>query len=223
MLTPKSDRPIAVTPARRSRLAAAMPLLQEAFDDAHALNDDVWQFAVTVKELFKVGLTGPDLRWLIAHGVVGHAVERLRGSDGPRSFRSLPDLCLVARSCFVLTDEGARVLALWFPTTLFIESPMASNPDSSSRPSWNGRSRELTWQGQLVKRFRVVAPNQQLILEAFEEDGWPTRIDDPLDGRCDDPRQRLHDAVRNLNRHQRGPQVRFRRDGSGEGVCWEGG
>jgi hypothetical protein len=200
-----------------------MPLLQEAYDDAKTLNDDVWQFAVTLKELAKAGLTGPDLRWLIAQGVVRHAVERVRARTGPRSFRRLPDLCLVTRSCFVLTDEGARVLPLWFPATVLIEAPRASCSDEPVRPRWDGRSRELTWRGQLVKRFRIVAPNQQLILDAFEEEGWPARIDDPLNGGCDDPRQRLHDTVRNLNRCQRGLRLRFLRDGSGEGICWEEG
>ena len=36
----------------------------------------------------------------------------------------------------------------------------------------------------------------------MQEEGWPPRIDDPLPLRLGHPEQRLHDAVKNLNRHQ---------------------
>ena len=48
-------------------------------------------------------------------------------------------------------------------------------------------------------------------------------MDDPLpmvDGL--EPNERLHDTVRRLNRDQVTPLLLFRRDGSGEGVAWEG-
>src|SRR5947207_475841 len=32
----------------------------------------------------------------------------------------------------------------------------------------------------LVKHFRRPAPNQYLILDVFQEENWPERIDDPL-------------------------------------------
>jgi hypothetical protein len=89
-------------------------------------------------------------------------------------------------------------------------------------PRWDAECRELRWGAALVKRFREPALNQELILAVFEEEGWPARIDDPLpnDPGCD-PKQRLHDTIKRLNRHQANRLLRFRGDGSGSGVLWE--
>ena len=56
----------------------------------------------------------------------------------------------------------------------------------------------------LVKRFKVPAPNQEMILAAFEEESWPVRIDDPLPVHpCLAAKRRLHETITSLNRHQR--------------------
>jgi hypothetical protein len=36
-----------------------------------------------------------------------------------------------------------------------------------------------------------------------------------------EPRERLHNTIRALNRHHRHSLLRFRGDGTGEGVLWE--
>ncbi|MFO0807725.1 MAG: hypothetical protein U0746_03805 [Gemmataceae bacterium] len=98
-------------------------------------------------------------------------------------------------------------------------SPNALNPIGV--PLYNADQRELWFQGQLVKRFQQPADNQETVLAAFEEDGWPPRIDDPLPQDPDvDTRERLHDTIKNLNLHQVNPLVSFHGDGSGEGVRW---
>lgn len=49
--------------------------------------------------------------------------------------------------------------------------------------------------------FRRPAINQELLLAALEEEGWPTRIDEPLSRTPDiDPKVRIHDAIKALNR-----------------------
>ena len=87
-------------------------------------------------------------------------------------------------------------------------------------PVWDGRS---LWLGRkLVKRFGQPATSQTLILAAFQEQGWASRIDDPLPGGDNvDPRERLKEAVRGLNRFQKNRLIRFFRDGTGKGVMWE--
>jgi hypothetical protein len=88
-------------------------------------------------------------------------------------------------------------------------------------PQWNVRRRELSVDNHIIKCFRQPARNQELILAVFQEENWPTRIDNPLpadDG--DDGAERLKDAVRRLN-DQRMPRLRSLRDGRGEGVLWE--
>jgi hypothetical protein len=88
-------------------------------------------------------------------------------------------------------------------------------------PFWDEERRELWFRNRLVKCFRQPAPNQEAILQAFQEEGWPHRIDDPLspNGKVK-PKVRLHDTVKFLN-HQATRLLRFRGDGTGEAVCWE--
>jgi hypothetical protein len=203
-------------------LSAALPLLREAFADAEELGRDHWEFALTAGELLSAGLRGTDLRWLAAHALVTHAVEAIRRRCGQRVFCPAPDLALTERSCFVLTDAGRR-----FADGLLAGE--ASRPGQTGSgtlvetPRWDAATRELTWKGRLVKRFRTPSHCQERLLTVFEEERWPARIDDPLEVVPGlDPAQRLHDAVRRLNGNQREARVRFTRDGTGKGVCWSG-
>lgn len=73
-----------------------------------------------------------------------------------------------------------------------------------------------------MKRFRVPAPNQELILQAFEEDGWPSFIDDPLPPVPDqDCQQRLRATIKSLNRSQSQQLIRFHMNGGGEVIYWD--
>lgn len=89
-------------------------------------------------------------------------------------------------------------------------------------PQWDAVRRELRVGEVVVKRFRGAAPNQTTILAAFEEEGWPERIDDPLppDPYCSSS-ERLHDAIKNLNRNHLVPLLRFHGDGTGRGIRWQ--
>jgi hypothetical protein len=73
-----------------------------------------------------------------------------------------------------------------------------------------------------VKRFKWQAANQERILTVFEEEGWPARIDDPLaPSPAIDTKRRLSDTIKCLNRKQANALIRFRGDGTGQGVIWE--
>jgi len=75
---------------------------------------------------------------------------------------------------------------------------------------------------QLVKQFRVPASNQEAILSAFEEEGWPEQIDDPLSPCHDIPaKSRLHSAIASLNRNQKNSLVHFSGNGTGDGIFWK--
>jgi hypothetical protein len=60
-----------------------------------------------------------------------------------------------------------------------------------------------------------------MILDAFEEEGWPDHIDEPLPpldgGRESD---RLRKEVYALNRRLTNPLLRFSMDGTGQGIRW---
>ena len=93
---------------------------------------------------------------------------------------------------------------------------------ASPRPVWNPALRELRVGDVLVKHFRTPAPNQELVLSAFEEQGWPMQIDDPLPPISKgNPKLRLRDTIAKLNRHQQTARMRFHGDGQGKAVRWE--
>ena len=80
----------------------------------------------------------------------------------------------------------------------------------------------VTIAAEVIKRYRVPAPNQELILSAFQEEGWVPRIDDPLAPQLNqDSKRRLHDTINSLNRNQKQSLIRFLGDGKGEGIRWE--
>ena len=66
------------------------------------------------------------------------------------------------------------------------------------------------------------AVTQEAILAAFQEEGWPPHLDDPLPPVRDGyPKDRLRDAIRHLNANQKKRLIRFRGDGTGQGILWE--
>jgi hypothetical protein len=117
------------------------------------------------------------------------------------------------RSRFMLAPAGERLLAVWGPPT--------GNGHAHATPRWDAGRRQLWYGERLVKVLRNPARNQETILAAFDEDGWPPRIDDPLPVVPNiHPHERLHEAVRGLNTGRVSGLVEFRRDGTGAGVVW---
>ncbi len=93
---------------------------------------------------------------------------------------------------------------------------------SSSQPCWNSCDRTLRVGDDVVKHFKWRAANQEAILNAFEEEGWPPRVDDPLPPQVDqDAKRRLSDTIKGLNKKQIQQLIRFHGDGTGEGITWE--
>lgn len=87
-------------------------------------------------------------------------------------------------------------------------------------PTWDPGGRRLLWGNRVLKEYHHSAAEQHLILAVFVEQGWPSRIDDPLP-----PKfllgsvERLHNTIRSLNDRLEG--IRFHCDGSGTGIRWE--
>src|SRR5262249_33917365 len=72
---------------------------------------------------------------------------------------------------------------------------------------------------RIVKWVRNHSRCQAAILDAFQEEGWPSSIYDPLRPSPDIPsNRRLHNAIRKLNRGL--PTIRFHADGTGRSVLW---
>jgi hypothetical protein len=74
----------------------------------------------------------------------------------------------------------------------------------------------------IVKQFRVPSPKQEQVLIAFQNAGWPPCVSDPLPHVTIQPgNPRLHDTIKCLNAKQENRLIRFRGNGTGQGVLWE--
>jgi hypothetical protein len=206
-------------------LCAGLDILTKAYHCAGELGRSAWDFAVELATLRAAGLTETNLRWLVCNGYIEHAIERRQVDTAGRSFAKGGRLWFSDRTCVVLTPAGAD-----YAGTIVVEPATEEagqggvakdhRPGGKRIPRWDPSCRVLRLGKQVVKCYRRWAPNQEMILGGFERAGWTERIDDPLpDDPQLEPRERLHDAIKNLNRGQR--LLRFRGDGTGRGVCWE--
>lgn len=212
-----------VSPAMRS----ALQLLVQSHECALMLQRDGWDFAVEIASLRARHLNNNDLRWLVCKGYVEHACEVSLAEEAGRRFCGEGELSFSTHSCFILTPDGAAFAARTLHPARATAGVALSGTDwrgspGAAVPSWHAPRREL-WVGDvLVKRFRVPALSQERILAAFQEEGWPERIDDPLPPVANlEPKRRLHTAIHSLNRNQKHPLIHFCGDGSGTGVMWE--
>jgi hypothetical protein len=202
----------------------ALLLLHEALAAALGAGRDPWEFALEIGQLRALGLTNTDLRRLLCRGYVAHAQEQTGSAAPARSFHPVPSLALPERTCFVLTALGGRVASgrpEEGPAGALTWAPHGAGGVALERPVWDSAVRELRWQGRLVKHFRVPAANQEAVLAALEQQGWPPRIDDPLPEVVElDPKVRLHDTIKALNRRHVSVVLRFLGDGTGRGIAW---
>ncbi len=128
-----------------------------------------------------------------------------------------PWFVLTAQPGDVLAPEPAPVA----PAPAGAPEPPGQRPRSAATPRWDADRRTLFVDRRVVKRYRQPAEKQVLILTAFEELGWPPRIDDPLPReRGKEPKKRLRDVIRSLNERQKHPLITFEADGTGTGVLW---
>jgi hypothetical protein len=99
-------------------------------------------------------------------------------------------------------------------------SPAGAATDLAAvKPRWDADRRSLHFGDRELKRYRRPAPNQEQILAAFEEEGWPRRIDDPLEpGKLKDTLEDLNETIKKETIRQH--FLRFEGDGTGRGILW---
>lgn len=222
-------------------LCAALTLLRHAYECARDTYAPPWDFALEISELYEVGLTITDLRWLVAKGFVEHGDETSTYGDPHRSFTRSEGFNFLATSCVILTEKGAEFACQVLQAAAAINAVEEPRPGArkaepggevppangeaqlkaTHKPHWDPARRKLSLAGRTIKQFHVPAGNQEVILSAFQEEGWPEYIDDPLPGNHGiDPKTRLNDTVYRLNRKQRTFLIRFHTNGTGTGVHW---
>ncbi|MFO1040748.1 MAG: hypothetical protein U0941_03130 [Planctomycetaceae bacterium] len=226
--TVSTSKPSEVASGMKAGLAA----LLRAHDCAQDAEASTWDFALHVSELFQNGMSMSDIRWLIAKGFTEHGQETSVYGKPHRTFRQTDGFVIDIATCFVLTPAGvnlaqtvsmqSRAALQSSPLTTSLSATTNLSTISSHTPYWDSGRRELSVAGTMIKRFRVPAQNQELILSAFQEEGWPHHIYDPLPtNRKINTHVRLHDAINRLNGCQKLPLVRFHGNGSGNGISWE--
>ena len=196
-----------------SVLKSTFELLVQGREYARKAKRTDWDFATEISELRNVGLTFNDLRLFLINGILAQAREVPCSETNQRMFMAQPGLRFTHRTCFILTDKGTQLAQKYIHC-----QPKNSE---AAKPLWDPNRLELHCHQQLVKRYRVPSRNQVAILNAFQEDNWPARIDDPIPpdpDRCS--KRRLLDTIKNLNRNHKYRCIRFHGDGTGEGVLW---
>ncbi len=216
----------------RAELQSAFQLLLACYNYAHDAKRDAWQLAVEIDELRQRGLALSDLRWLVAKEFAEHRRELTVPGDPDRSFRPLLPTEFPGTTAVALTQSGATALSMLLSEEkravqkpsepLLPENPQEPMVAAACKPVWDGSRRELRFEDQVVKRFRVPALNQETILQAFQEDGWPHCVDDPLPPNKDsDAKGRLLATIKSLNRNQLSPLILFHGNGNGFQIYWE--
>lgn len=209
----------------RRKATQFSPLLQslyEAMEYAEDLSSSPWDFALMLEQVREFHVSLNDLRWMTRKGWIQHRCV----SDSPS--RAPATLCFQRESQFIISRRGIEICQV---TAEIPDEPRSDvlhlfqetkNSLGHQKPKWDTDRRELSVCGKVVKRFRWPAPNQETILSVFSEEDWPARIEDPLSpGNGLDPKRRLADTIKCLNRNQQENLVRFRGDGTGEGVLWD--
>jgi hypothetical protein len=207
-------------------IRAALAQMAKACRYAHDVRSDPWEFAVEIERLTDLGLTTNDLRWLLKMGYVEHAREITCPGDPAREFVPIRSNTVFTReTCFVLSSSGlllAKDHRDARESSSAVEDASSVPSEPPPLPSWDGQSHVLYLGEQIVKQYTVPAPNQQIVLTAFQEQQWTRYLDDPIPPAPEqDPRIRLRDTIKCLNAHQKNRLIRFRGTGTGECVCWE--
>lgn len=195
------------------RVLPALVRLWRRHASAEEAHRDTWEFAVPGQFLTSFGLSRHEIDWLLNAEFI--VVRRSQGND-------------IGTPLHGVSLEGLDVVISEFAATLVASINDAcevdlerGNSGVTVKPYWDAARRELWFDGILLKRFKKPGPNQELILAAFERQGWPKRIDDPLPFKADiSPVDRLHDAVKRLTRSLDVPLVKFGGDGKGSGARW---
>lgn len=181
----------------------AMPSLDELSISlkSAALGRQLWEMLLSEAERQRLG-GDLEASWE-QFGTIGMWLH-VRGGSRSRAIVEL------AHQLDLITESGYQFL--------LSEIGEASRVPTAATPHWNRDTGELWYAEAAIRRIasRSKGTNVIAILDAFQLDGWPDRIDDPLPGGSDP--QRLRDAVKALNRGLVG--VRFRSDGTGLGVVW---
>jgi hypothetical protein len=123
-------------------------------------------------------------------------------------------------SCFTLTAADCAFAAR------FLAAGRAGNaialPMGRLTPRYDSNHRLFSWGAHLLKHYRQLRGNQELILAAAEEMRWPSLFDDPLPRPHGvNSKRRVRTTIGDLNRRQLLHIVQFHVNGAGTQIGHE--
>ncbi len=183
---------------------------------------------VSLSSLREKGIEDHILIWMLYQDHIEH-FQPASASDSSHSVgMPMPSVHLNSCSSFSLTDSGAAFAERFLDDTLvpmdrsIFETAWDRLLVGHLLPHYDKDNRIFTWGRHILKCFRQPAINQELILRAAEELCWEAWMDDPLPHRAHkNPKELLHDTIKDLNRRQTSPLIHFKGDGTGVRVGWE--
>jgi len=211
------------------RLSALLARLLQSYESAAGSSPHVGKHADEILALRRLGMHENDLRWLVRRGFVAPAEQ----DDESRSHGAAAHGSLAGNTRVALTSHGAQIARELLSrqntdgakTSSALRAPVedAAHPtDAWRRPSWDRNRGELKLGAVVVKRLKMVAADEEVVLAAFEELGWPSTIDGLLPAAGDvETQRRLLRTIEALNSRQLCALVRFRAEPNGRGVRWE--
>jgi hypothetical protein len=184
--------------------------------------------SLSLSHLREQGVRDLFLVLMLYHGHVTQFRPVMRLDDGGLLYEPANNLHMASDSLFSLTEAGeafAGTLLAVFSSLIDADAVQAiwdKYCPTCLVPRYEKENRMFRWGCLILKRFRQPAINQELILLAAEEMNWPEWFDDPLPRRSGvNPKVRLHDTIKDLNRRQIPHLVHFKGDGTGTRIGWE--
>jgi len=183
---------------------------------------------VPISDLREKGVPDHILLWMLYQGHVEHLLQQppTNGDGHPPS--PVASLRLTEGSAFSLTECGEEFGDCFLSRVLTpggeedVEAAWEALLLGLFTPSYDKGDRVFSWGQHVLKCFRQKAENQELILCAAEELDWVDWFDDPLPRPSGmNHKVRLHDTIKDLNRHQLSYLIHFKGDGTGTRVGWE--
>jgi len=225
LLTPRSPRDS--TLAELLTLRRAYLELTQAAREARQRRWSPRQNPIPLLSLHPDRVGSSVVLWLLYQS---HIIFQYPGS---RNGDSCPDACGSQRfnraesGGFALTETGETFAEKFLSFTRDPAKEEAMKKAGQSlrlgrlTPCYDRDCRLFTWGRHILKHFRQPSYNQELILCAGEELDWPAWFDDPLPLKHGtNPKTRLHDTLKDLNRRQTMQLVHFMGDGTGRRVGW---
>ena len=200
----------------------ALYLLLEGYECAWDLRASAWSFATGLSDLLAEGCSQVLLRWLMRKGYMKARLFEQSRSRG-RDLSAIGHNAFPSGTRFVATKTGAAVARR--SLRLLSGKVTGRGRCSSCRPAWINSRGELRFRDQTVAHLAYEESYQRTVVDAFDQRGWPKRLQDPLPRADDDGvnvKERLRNTVKNLNRQLKGSGLRFYVTGAGRLVGWTG-